>query len=106
MDSSRSKRRAVTAVIIAATVSYPLLVYLGLAVVPSWLFGVGVLALLVARRRLTRGTPDLLAPVLWAAGVVTAMLIAIAPEMGVRSYPVLVNTALGLAFAISLLRPR
>jgi uncharacterized membrane protein len=110
MVSSRSRseglpRRAATALIAVASLGYPALVYLGIGVAPGWLFAAVLLAVLTIRAGLRRRRPDPIAPVLWAACLATLLLAALAPELGAKSYPVLVNAALALLFGFSLLRP-
>jgi uncharacterized membrane protein len=106
MAISRSRRNLAPAAIAVAGIAYPVLVYLGLSAVPAWVFVVGLAALLGLRLALRpAGRPDPFMPFLIAACAGTALLVVVAPEPGVKFYPVLVNAGLALLFGLSLAQP-
>jgi uncharacterized membrane protein len=106
MAISRSRHSVISTAVALAGIAYPVLVYVGLNAVPSWVFMAGLAAVLALRFAVRpAGGADPFMPFLAAACFGTVLIVIVAPEAGVKFYPVMVNAALALLFALSLARP-
>jgi uncharacterized membrane protein len=93
----------VTVVVIG--VAYPFLVYFGLRTMPPSFVVLGLVALLAAKVALgSKKSGRDFFPYL-IAGVVTVMLTARSPLVGLKAYPILVSLAFAAIFAHSILWP-
>lgn len=104
---SSLRGRSLYIVFAAAGVAYPFLVYFGLRVVSPAILAVVLVVILGARLLFERGgdARRRLAPVFASAAVGAAVLVALSPLAGLKSYPIFLSLALAVLFAYSLWRP-
>jgi uncharacterized membrane protein len=90
-----------------AGLCYPFAVYASLGQVPASVFVLVALALIVGRLAMLRGHAWLrimLGPLLVTMAA-TILLALVDPDLGAKSYPVLMSLCFAAAFGISLLKP-
>lgn len=107
MPCSRSSGGVGRLLLALSGICYPFAVYAAMDRVPAGLFVLAALALILARMAMLRGHAwlrILLGPLL-AAMAATILLALVDPDLGAKSYPVLMSLCFAAAFGISLLRP-